>query len=253
MEGYSGTREGGSGPTRRHSNTMTGRLQPHWPHPGGPDHNAVESSGRSYFKTFRRPGPRVRNLRYSWKASRVGHLARFQLRRGTLDPARSWSHLFGFVSSRIFQPLAMLPCLRPSPTQVCKVTLSPLFGFLWTVLCPSHLPCSARPGTGRARPRTLGPGPGPGGDAGPGPRHTALWSLTRTGPPEPSALWSLTRTGPRGPSVRPLGHDLRRAVRRGPLSCPALLGASGCALLPLPTHPRSGWPPPSPHRAGRPS
>ena len=169
MEGYSGTREGGSGPTRRHSNTMTGRLQPHWPHPGGPDHNAVESSGRSYFKTFPKTRAACSKFALFWKASRVGHLARSQLRRGTLDPARSWSHLFGFVSSKIFQPLAMLPCLRPSPTQVCKVTLSPLFGFLWTVLFPSHLPCSARPGTGRPAPGPLGLGPIRGVTLGPGP------------------------------------------------------------------------------------
>ena len=57
----------------------------------------------------------------------------------------------------------------PSPFQVCKVTLSPLFGFLWAVLCPSHLPCSARPGTGRPAPGPLGLGPIRGVTLGPGP------------------------------------------------------------------------------------
>ena len=253
MEGYSGTREGGSGPTRRHSNTMTGRLQPHWPHPGGPDHNAVESSGRSYFKTF----PKTRAA-----CSKFALFLESKSRR----PPRKISASSWHARSR--QKLVTPIWLRqqqdfstprhvtmPSPFTHPGLQGNPLSTVWLSLDCAlSESPpllCPARDGS--ARPRTLGPGPDPGGDAGPGPRHTALWSLTRTGPPAPSALWSLTRTGPRGPSVRPLGHDLRRAVRRGPLSCPALLGASGCALLPLPTHPRSGWPPPSPHRAGRPS
>ena len=63
----------------------------------------------------------------------------------------------------------MFPCLRPSPTQVCQVTLSLLFGFLWTVLCPSLLPCIARPGTGRPAAGPLGLGPIRGVTLGSGP------------------------------------------------------------------------------------
>ena len=47
------------------------------------------------------------------------------------------------------------------------------------------------------------------------------WAWARSGVtlgsgPRPAALWSSTRTGPPAPSVRPLGHDLLRVVRRAP-------------------------------------